>query len=103
MADEPNTQAELGSALPIDGRDQLEAASFGAGPDAMSIFDPVTKRILQVNDAWLSLYGYTREEAVSMTVADVSAEPDATRRAVERATPRGGATIELRWHQRKDG
>lgn len=78
-------------------------AIFSHGRNAMSLFDPTDGRILEVNDAWVDVYGYTREEAHALRVQDVSAEPDATSRAVLDATSTGGARIDVRWHRRKDG
>ena len=69
----------------------------------MSLFEPATGRILEVNDAWVDLYGYSREEAHRMRVQDVSAEPDATSDAVRAALDVGGAHIDVRWHRKKDG
>jgi two-component system NtrC family sensor kinase len=71
--------------------------------DPMSLFDASTGRILEVNDAWLELYGYTRDEALALHVTAVSAEPTETQRAVTRL-PQGQTTrIDLRWHRAKDG
>jgi PAS domain S-box-containing protein len=78
-------------------------AIFSHGRNAMSLFDPADGRILEVNDAWLEVYGYTREEAHALRVQDVSAEPDATSRAVLEAAVTGGARIDVRWHKKKDG
>lgn len=36
---------------------------FARERDAMSLVDSETKRLLDVNDAWCALYGYSREEA----------------------------------------
>jgi len=77
--------------------------SVAAGSAALSVFEPATGRIVDVNGPWLELYGYDREQARTMRVTDVSAEPDATRDAIARATGAGGARIEVRWHKRKDG
>ena len=71
--------------------------------DPMSLCDPATGALLDVNDAWVALYGYTREEALGgMKVTDVSAEPEATKAAVSHGG--GGASrAEVRWHRAKDG
>ena len=71
--------------------------------DPMSLFDPVTKAFLEVNDSWLKLYGYTREEALAMRVTDVSAEPAETAKAVEALGPGASTRINVRWHRSKDG
>jgi PAS domain S-box-containing protein len=69
----------------------------------VSVFSPTTGRILEVNDAWLARYGYSRDEAHTMTVKDVSAEPSATMSAIGAAATTGGAVINLRWHRTRDG
>jgi PAS domain S-box-containing protein len=56
-----------------------------------------------VNDAWTKLYGYTREEALGMTVRSVSAEPAATAAAIAKLPPGSTTRINLRWHRAKDG
>ena len=71
--------------------------------DPMSLFDPVTKVFLEVNDSWVKLYGYTREEALAMKVMDVSAEPAETAKAVEALGPGASTRINVRWHRSKDG
>ncbi len=80
-----------------------DVAVFSHGPNPMSVFQPEDGRILEVNDAWVRLYGWSRDEARSMRVSDVSAEPTETQRAVSAATNTGGAVIPLRWHRKKDG
>lgn len=70
----------------------------------MSVFDAATQRFIDVNEAWVELYGYSREEALGMTPADVSDEQEATRAAiVERASGTGTQRLDLRWHRKKDG
>jgi len=71
--------------------------------DPMSLFCPVTGDLLDVNDSWVSLYGYTREEALRMKVTDVSAEPAQTVKAIEHLSPASATRIEVRWHRAKDG
>lgn len=72
--------------------------------DAMSLFEPASGRFIDVNDAWLELYGYTRAEALGLRVTDVSAEPDQTRASIGAKYVGGsGRRIELRWHKKKDG
>lgn len=71
--------------------------------DPMSLFDAKTGAILEVNDAWVKLYGYTREEALAMHVTAVSAEPAATKNAIAKLPPGATTRINLRWHRSKDG
>lgn len=76
---------------------------FSHEMDPMSLFDPATGRILDVNDAWVALYGYTREEALSMKVMDVSAEAAETRARIAQLEAGGTTRINVRWHRAKDG
>jgi PAS domain S-box-containing protein len=85
-----------------DGKGAGEVAILAHGGLAMSAYD-AEGRFVDVNEAWVRLFGWTREEALAMSIADVSAEPDATRSAVRAAAERGGMRIPVRWHRRKDG
>ncbi len=71
--------------------------------DAMSLYDPRTGEILDVNAAWLKLYGYSREEALRLKVTDLSAEPSRTKEAIANALESGISRIDVRWHRSKNG
>ncbi len=71
--------------------------------DAMSVFDPKTREILDVNAAWVSLYGWTRDEACRMKVTDVSHEPERTIGSIAEARKATASRLDLRWHRAKDG
>ncbi len=84
--------------------DRGEVLSFDkTAADPMSIFDPATGRIIDVNDAWLALYGYTRDEIGAMKVTDVSAEPERTSAAIAHAPTKTSSLADIRWHRSKDG
>ena len=71
---------------------------------AISIFDPESLKLLDVNDAYAEMYGYTRKELVSgMTVRDIAADHDAFFPATEEVINRGTIFIPLRYHRKKDG
>ena len=58
---------------------------FELESDAIVLVDNESGKILEVNAAAMALYGYSREEWLSMNHTDVSVEPDKTRQAaVER-------------------
>jgi PAS domain S-box-containing protein len=71
--------------------------------DAISIFDIETRKFLDVNAAFLKLYGYSREEALQLRVDDVSAEPDTSKEAIKKSVANGDTLIPRRLHKKKDG
>ncbi|MDD2923426.1 MAG: diguanylate cyclase, partial [Anaerolineales bacterium] len=71
--------------------------------NAICIFDAETKKFLDVNNAYLRLYGYTREEALNLTADSVSAEQEETNRAIEKAKATEGIIVTERKHRKKDG
>jgi PAS domain S-box-containing protein len=52
---------------------------FEASPDPMWIFDHETQRILEVNNAALARYGYSRSEFLNMSIQDLQPEEDSPR------------------------
>ncbi len=76
---------------------------FDSEIDAISLVDIETRRILDTNPAWHSLYGYTPEEATSMHITDISAEPDESGAALDYLFQNHSGFIPLRWHKNKDG
>ncbi|MDP8969251.1 MAG: EAL domain-containing protein [Actinomycetota bacterium] len=61
-----------GSDLPEDGCRPL----FDAIPKPMWVFDARTLRFLEVNSAALTHYGYSRDEFLAMTIADIRPHDD---------------------------
>ncbi|MBM3270340.1 MAG: PAS domain S-box protein [Candidatus Sericytochromatia bacterium] len=61
-------------------------------------------RVLEVNDVYLAMSGYTRTELLSLGIADIEAQetPDEIRRHVEKIVASGRDRFESR-HRRKDG
>ncbi len=72
---------------------------FDLGSDALCIMENNTGRILEANTAAVNLYGYERDELLTMKNTDVSAEPEKTREA----TATGLTHVPLRWHVKRDG
>ena len=72
---------------------------FHMESDALFLIERETLRILEANAAASALYGYTREELLTMRNVDLSAEPDRTRQATEEQF----ASVPLRYHRKKDG
>jgi PAS domain S-box-containing protein len=77
---------------------------FGSNPQPMWVFDIETLAFLDVNDAALRHYGYTRDELLSMTILDILPPEDAP--GVHHGLERTGSArgdVALIQHQRKDG
>ena len=72
---------------------------FELGSDALFLIEVKTGKILDLNNAAIEMYGYSREEALQMKNTDFSAEPDKTREA----TLESEKHVPVRYHRRKDG
>jgi len=72
---------------------------FDLESDALALIDIETGNMLEINNAFIELYGYSREEILKMKNMDFSAEPEKTRQATEERGP----YIPLRYHKKKDG
>jgi len=83
--------------------EQRYRALFTNEIDAICIFVVQTGRIIEANDAWLKLYGYTRQELETLSIADVTAELESTNKAVQQSAATGSVFIPKRWHRKKDG
>jgi PAS domain S-box-containing protein len=72
---------------------------FDMESDGLFLIDNETGNIVEVNAAGQALYGYSRDELLSMKNTDLSAEPEATREA----TLSHKCEIPIRYHRRRDG
>jgi PAS domain S-box-containing protein len=72
---------------------------FEVESDAILLVDEQSLRIIDANAAALRTYGYSREELLDMSATELSADQDASRKAI--AEP--ATEVPLRWHRRKDG
>lgn len=81
------------------------ARMFHENPQPMWIFNKKTFRFLQVNEAALHLYGYTREEFLQMTILDIRPEEDIPKvRANQHQRIYTGYSADGDWrHFKKDG
>ncbi|HEX7030776.1 MAG TPA: EAL domain-containing protein [Gammaproteobacteria bacterium] len=81
------------------------ALLFENNPQPMWIYDRRTMRFLEVNDAATKSYGYTRDEFLGMTLADIRPVEDVGRlRRILDAPPEKGYKVSTGWqHRRKDG
>ena len=85
-------------------RDESERkyrALFELNADAAYVIDRATGRILDANPAAWRMYGYNREEFLSLSVQDISAEPAASSAWI--AALNSPASVRSRLHRRKDG
>ncbi len=77
---------------------------FKAHPDPMWMFDQETLAFLDVNDAATAEYGYSRQEFLGMTVADIRPPEDVAALKASRKTCDGGPSAPETWrHLTKSG
>ena len=69
----------------IKAKEEFFRLLFEGNPVPMWLFDAATFRFLQVNDAAVQHYGYSREQFLGMSVFDIrpDGERDAARRVLE--------------------
>lgn len=72
---------------------------FNSKNDPLLLVDTVTRSILDLNDAATDLYGYTREEFLSRSLADLFKEPEVYEDLLKRQIP----GIRMNRQKRKDG
>ncbi len=104
----------LAVALDVTSRKQTEEALwasearyrtlFDQANDAIFLVDPDTRRFLEVNETGLRRLGYSREELLAMTVAEVVApRGEAPERAAAAGIEREEGVVFNSVHLRKDG
>ena len=77
---------------------------FVASPHAMWVYDDDTMAFLDVNGAALARYGYTRDEFLAMTLADIRPPEDVPALLADVAAVPDGFEGGRRWrHRRRDG
>ena len=76
---------------------------FNSEIDAISIFDAETREIIDCNEAFLKLYGYSRAEVLQLKTDDISAEPEKTASFIKNSAMKGDTRIRRRRHKKKDG
>ena len=72
---------------------------FDMESDALALMDIETGDILDVNKAFINLYGFRKEEILCMKNTDFSAEPHKTQKSVQNLE----INIPIRYHKKKDG
>jgi two-component system, cell cycle sensor histidine kinase and response regulator CckA len=78
---------------------------FESSSDALFLIDCATGLVIEANSMALALYGYNRQEVLTKTSAEMSAEPDETNRRMHEAETKPGQFffIPERFHRKKDG
>lgn len=77
---------------------------FTTNPLPMWVYDLDTLRFLEVNDAAVTRYGYSRDEFLGMELADIRPPEDIPRLREEVRTPRADLSRSGEWrHRLKDG
>ncbi|MDX5436160.1 MAG: PAS domain S-box protein, partial [Pontibacter sp.] len=78
---------------------------FDRNPIPMLVYDQHTLRIMEVNEAALQEYGYTRDELLNLTVTDIRPENDteAFLQRIENLDKTADGSSKGHSHQRKDG
>jgi diguanylate cyclase (GGDEF)-like protein/PAS domain S-box-containing protein len=74
---------------------------FETSHDAIVLVDAETLRLVDVNPAAERVYGWSRAELLGMTARDLSADPDATERAIRDSGTK--PSVVRRHHHRRDG
>jgi PAS domain S-box-containing protein len=72
---------------------------FDLESDALALMDIETGDMLDINKAFIKLYGFSKEEILCMKNTDFSAEPDKTHKAIQNHE----RYIPIRYHKKKDG
>jgi len=70
--------------------------------DPVMVFDGETKKIIEINEACEKLYGYKREEFLSLTYKDITSEPEKSEEAILKTFMGDLKKIPLRYHRKKD-
>jgi len=77
---------------------------FDSNPHPMWVYDPATLKFLAVNEAAITKYGYSREEFLQMTTAQICWQEDVFRLSEPAATADGSfAQLAEGRHKTKDG
>lgn len=76
---------------------------FTTVSDAIILFDAETKEFLDVNEAALKMYGYTRDEFLNLRHNNITAEQEESDKSIKQILADELTRISLRIHRKKDG
>ena len=82
------------------GSEQAYSALFDENPVPMWVSDPESLRFMAVNEAAVAQYGYSRDEFLSMTLAEICPQEDVPRHLL---STMGGQGEDYWRHRKKDG
>jgi PAS domain S-box-containing protein len=71
--------------------------------DAVFVFEAERRQFVEVNEAALRLYGYTRGEFLRLTHSAITAEPEDSEATIQLTLAGAAPRIPLRYHKKKDG
>ena len=72
---------------------------FSTDKNGLLLFDKETLNILEVNDSACNLFGYSRDEILTLKIVELSAESEKSKQAISSQQNR----IELRYYRKKNG
>jgi PAS domain S-box-containing protein len=83
---------------------EILGMSFAKNPFPMWVFDRQTLFFLDVNDAAVQQYGYSRQEFLTMTVLAIRPKEDVAEflRQTPKPRPQGKSTAQMWRHRAKD-
>ena len=87
----------------LRGSEERYRALFEANPNPMLVYDLETLHYVAVNEAAVRLYGYSRQEFLSMTVRDIRPPEDLPKFEQLLKEPRKTFYIEAWRHRKRDG
>lgn len=95
---------ELAGPGDLDVREAAVRALFLANPEPRWIYDLTSFSFLEVNDAAIETYGWSRAEFLAMTIQDIRSTEEAARLAAQSGGARSPLHNSGSWrHRRKDG
>jgi PAS domain S-box-containing protein len=76
---------------------------FEKETDAIILIDAGTLEMQEVNEAFVALYGYSRDEVRSMKVTELAGGTEAESASLRRTLTENSDSIAIRWHRKNDG
>jgi PAS domain S-box-containing protein len=95
------TRKQVEAALQESGEKYCQL--FDTVSDAIMLFDVATKEFIDVNDICQSMYGYSKDEFLSLRHSSITAEPEESEQSIKQVLSGEISRIPIRYHKRKDG